>query len=508
MKRLISHILICLIVFSAFVAAVLPQRALAAPVISISPRSGAPGTKVTVDGANFASYAGDNLLIFFNDTRVASATAASGGTFSTTFEVPARTAPGYALIGVRGNLGNEIASDVFAVPVPEIRLSTWGGAVTTGITVTCRGFHASKPVTLYYYFDGEMVRLGVQNAGETGECNLRLDVPASPRGKHHIVASNEEGQSASAEFEIIPSVTVEPAIAAMGDKVTITATGFTADSEVEVGLYDQTVAYARSSSRGSFNAQFIVPVVKAGKYELEIKDFSGVVEWGELEITSRLSLSKTAGEVGAKIDVVGTGFEVRWLVTITYDSQPLTFANTDDTGAFTTIITVPVGPGGAHFVTATDGTNTRQVVYSVEKEPPSVPVPLSPRRFASTTLPLTIDWESVYDVSQPLVYTLDIARLPDALRPVLRKSGLTASQYILTDRDALPPNRPGTYYYWRVQATDGAGNIGEWSEPVPFHIEPSDTLPSWTRYIFIALQIAIAGVFGYSIWKGARGAKP
>jgi len=508
MKRTISRILICLIVFSALLAAVIPAAVTAAPVIFISPRAGAPGTRVSVAGSNFDSYAGDRLEVFFNETEVASVVAAaSGASFQISFQVPARTQAGDATISIRQNAGNEVARDVFAVPAPEVRLGTWGGMVSTGTTATCRGFYAGKPVTFRYYFDGEMDTLGVQNAGETGECGISFAIPASPRGKHLIIADNAEGQSASVEFEIIPSVSIELATAAVGDKVTIGATGFTAGNEITIRLYDQTVAYATSSARGSFIAQFIVPLMRAGKYELEIKDFSGVVEWGELEIISRLNINRAAGEVGARITLTGTGFEIHRLVSIVYDAEQLTFLLTDDAGAFKTTIAIPSGRSGTHIVTATDGTNTRQVVFTVESQAPPAPVPLTPKRLAVVSMPLTIDWEGVYDVSQPLLYTLEIARARDFLQTVLEKSGLGVSQYTVPETAGLLPNRRGTYYYWRVRATDGAGNAGEWSDPVPFRIKPSDILPSWTRYVLVALQVAIAFMFGFRIWKGLRGIK-
>jgi len=504
--RLFLQSIVCILTFSALGTTLLSQSVSAAPAISINPKSGAPGTKVTIAGSNFASYVGDSLKVFFNDTEIPK-TALSvplSGSFQVVFEVPESIQPGDAIVSIRGVVGNILAEEVFTVPAPELRLSTWGGTILTTVQASVRGFQAGEPVNFSYYRGGGILHLGSQTTGETGECNLLFTIPESPRGKHSVIARNQNGQYATAEFEIISKIIIEPQTVAAGDNVIVSGTGFNADSEISIDLYDREVAKIQATKYGSFNTKFTVPVMKAGKYLVAVEDVSREVKWGEIVITSRISLSKSAGEVGAKLTLAGTGFEVRSTVNIKYDAQESLILKTDDIGAFTSTFTVPISNTGAHIITATDGINLRQAVYTVESEAPTPPEPLSPKQYAVITAPITFDWEGVYDVSQPLFYTLQVAHTPDFLHPILEKSDLIPSQCTLGNGETLLPNRRGTHYYWCVRAVDGASNIGEWSTPVAFRVKPVDILPAWMRYILIVIQVGITLVFGFRIWKATR----
>jgi len=487
----------------------LPQPVFAAPYISIHPKSGAPGTKVVVDGTNFTSYIGDRLSIFFSDMEIAkiAVSVPLSGNFQVVFEVPTNVQAGDSAVSIRNEAGRILAEEVFTVPMPEVRLSTWGGTVATNLQVSVRGFYVGKSVVFNYYYGDETMYLGTQVAGETGECSIQFTIPASPRGKHNIIASNDEGQRAVAEFGIIPSVTIEPQVAAVGDIVIVSGNGFTAESNISVNLYDAIVASAKTDDLGAFSSRFIVPVMKAGKYLVGVEDVSREVRWGDLFITSRISLSKSAGEVGAKITLSGTGFELRSNIIISFNAQESFTARTDNIGAFSCIFDVPVCVAGAHIVTATDGTNLRQVVYTVESDEPTIPQPLLPKQNDIVTVPLTFNWEAVYDISQPLFYTFQVARTPDFVLPILEKSGFTFSRYELEDGGILLPNRKGTYYYWRIRAIDGASNIGQWSTPIAFRVKPVDILPNWARYVLIVLQVGITILFAYGIWKAIKNAK-
>jgi len=466
---------------------------------------------VTITGYNFTSYVNDKLKVYLNETEITgtSVFVSSTGGFAVTVQVPGYTPAGVASISIRNRDGVNLAEGVFTVYGPELRLDKLGGKVGTTVNAVCRGFFPGKPVTILYSFDSTEATLGNAIAGETGECSVEFNIPASPQGRHLVVARNDEGHFASVPFETIPSFTVEPRTAATGDKVTILGTGFPPDTEISVGLslYEQKVAYAKSQERGSFTAQFIVPVLKAGTYLVTIEEFSGEVMWGEIAIVTRLTVNKTAGEVGARIKITGTGFEVRSTVFIRYDAVDATFVNTDDNGAFSIEFTIPQSISGPHIITATDGANIKQFIYTVEAEPPASPEPMSPKGRAEVSPPVTFDWESVYDLSEPITYSIEIARSRDFQRPILQKTGLKASQYTVSAKESLLPNRKGTYYYWRVSATDGASNVGGWSEPVVFRVKPVDILPTWAKHMLIGAALAIALLYLIQLRRGLRALK-
>lgn len=483
-----------LLLVTVLAAGLAVQPVLAAPSVSVSLRSGAPGTALTIHAANFTSYAGDTLTVFFRETQVGRASVPPLGDFQVDFAVPDAAAPGEAVISIRSAADITLAEALFTVPTPELRLDTYGGPVGTKVQVKGRGLHAGSIVTFWYVLGENTEPIGTVAASDTGECSLTLEVPASTQGRHAIYADDGKGHAPAVDFEIIPLVQIAPASAAVGDKVTVTGLGFKPDDEVSVSIKGEKVAFGVTQARGTFTAQFFVPVLTAGTYLVAMEDFNKELRWVDLVIVPRITLSKATGEVGAKLTLAGTGFEVRSPLIMRYDDRTLTVVMTDGAGAFSIQFTVPVSNGGAHVVTATDFTNTEQIFYSVEEEAPVPPEPLTPRPSAEVTAPVAFDWESVYDVSQPLVYSFQIARSDDFLRPVLERHGLTASTISLS-ADELLPNRRGTYYYWRARAVDGAANMGEWSEAAPFRLKPADPLPTWARWVLVIVQVAIAGLY-------------
>jgi hypothetical protein len=97
---------------------------------------------------------------------------------------------------------------------------------------------------------------------------------------------------------------------------------------------------------------------------------------------------------------------------------------------------------------------------------PEAPNHLSPLDGSTSTLvPPLFTWNTVSDPSWSIKYSIQIDDGADFSSPVISISGLTNGAYVpeteLSD---------GTYY-WRLRATDGAGNIGNWSTPWSFVIQ-------------------------------------
>ncbi len=84
--------------------------ALAAPVITLSPTSGSPGTRVAVAGENFESYRGDSISIFFGDREITTLVVPDSGIFTIHFDVPDDAVPGRFYVAVRDEQGNLLGS--------------------------------------------------------------------------------------------------------------------------------------------------------------------------------------------------------------------------------------------------------------------------------------------------------------------------------------------------------------------------------------------------------------
>ena len=104
-------------------------------------------------------------------------------------------------------------------------------------------------------------------------------------------------------------------------------------------------------------------------------------------------------------------------------------------------------------------TDTKASVFSatlnVESIPPATPGLISPEAggkfgfIGKTTV--AFDWADVEDPSG-VYYVLEISPSADFAGTVIRKEGLTESNYTLTKDEALAKGD----YYWRVRAVDGA----------------------------------------------------
>jgi len=491
------------IVLSLLMVVIPATPVLAAPVITLSPTSGGIGTRVTVTGTNFGSYRGDNLHIFFNDVEIANSprTVPDTGSFSVDFDIPDYTAPGKAWITIRSQIGSTLAKNSFIIPETEIKLDTEEGAVGTVVTVDGNGFYANKMITFYYY-NRDREKLDTEAATPTGECSYSFTIPDSTAGEHKITAEDTQGNSAEAEFEVVPSITLSPTSGAIGNILTVRGTGFGYRSEVSIYFKNTEIAYAKTSKYGSFESTFNVPAMKADTYDVKVEDEDDNTDKAEFTITAQASLDKITGNVGVEVIVSGNGFIADGTVTIKYDALEVATTIANNNGAFSIAFNVPVSIGGEHLVTVSDGINTKQLTFTMESETPPVPTPLLPETGVKVKSPVYFYWEDVDDPSLPVTYSLQIASDKNFTAIVLEKKGLTDPEYTLTKKEELEPSQKEAPYYWRVKAIDSAANESEWSTTESFHVGSSFAMPGWVIYTLIALGVLLIGFATF--WLGRR----
>ncbi len=371
----------------------------------------------------------------------------------------------------------------------------WGGNVGTVVTVRCRGFTPGKVINFSYSFGIFTETLASEIADANGECNVSLTIPPSSRGVNYIVARDDAGQSATAAFTVVPALQMTPQNVTVGDELRITGTGFVIGDEVVVSINGLTAAQALVADSGTFIAVLKVPPLSAGVNIVGIHDTTGDIRWLELNVSSELAVNKIYGEVGARVTLTGNGFNGGARVQIKWDSTVVDTTAADTGGRFSVGFTVPVSSAGYHIISVTDGVNTQQVTFTIESVPPSVPELLSPKQKQSVASPVFFDWGSVYDPSEPVSYEIQVAHDKNFTAPVLIRKALSQSQYTLNDGEELLPNRRWNYYYWRVRASDSAGNVSGWSDTAAFHVSPENALPGWATFCLITLQVVICGGF-------------
>jgi hypothetical protein len=359
----------------------------------------------------------------------------------------------------------------FVIKEPLLTLEPTDGTVGTDITISGEGFYSGRAVTLYYHnIVGE--KISEETATTIGEFTHAFTIPNSTAGEHTFIATNAQGNSAEAMFEVIPSIDLSASSAGPGELLTVKGTGFSNKTDVEITFGIYSVAKARTSEFGDFSAIFNVPELGPGNYDIKAKDDDGNTARGKFVTTAGARVEPATGAVGSQLTVSGSGFKVGGTVTVSYDNLNITSVTTDNNGAFTTYFNVPKSTGGSHVVTISDGTTTRQFAFTVESEAPAPPELLLPANNTETGAGAYLDWKDSSDPSLPIVYDLQIARDQNFAAPVVQKKGLTGSEYTLAEDEMLAAVPGDTPYFWRIKAIDSAGNQGEWSPPRSFYVSP------------------------------------
>ena len=469
MKRgKIFRILAVAVLFPLMLVILSGTPALAAPILNVSPASGAVGTVVTVAGENFDSYKGDDIFIFFDNDEITASpiTVPQTGSFSFDFNIPEDAEPGRHEIRAKSGLGSTWAFSLFTILEAKIRLDTKSGVVGTKLTINGEGFCADKVVTFYY--DNRM--LGTEAAAATGEFSYSFTIPESSAGEHTILARNAEGNSAEAEFEVISSITLNPTSGAIGNILIVSGTGFSPRSVVAIYFKYDEVAYAKTNEFGNFAVAFFnVPVTSPGTYDVTVEDKDGNMAKAEFTIIAGASLDKTTASVGTELTISGTGFLAGGTITIEYDDVAFARIVADSKGAFKAVLRVPVSKHGNHVITVSDGDSTRQLAFTIESEAPPVPTPLLPGDASEAKAEAHFDWEGVDDPSRPVTYRFQVASDEDFTSILLEKK-LSDSEYTLTKEERLAAVKKEFPYYWRVRAIDSAANESEWSTPESFYV--------------------------------------
>jgi hypothetical protein len=246
----------------------------------------------------------------------------------------------------------------------------------------------------------------------------------------------------------------------------------------------------RANSNGEWEASFKVPEMPAGNYDVTAegpqtrKEDAGQLSF---HIGPYMALSPSEGHVGTNVTVTGNGFAINQDVSVMYDGNQMTAAETDDGGNFEASFAVPEGHHGEHSVMSGDAAgNDGTAIFVMESNHPDMPIPVSPASrgrlgFMGEVAP-TFEWSEVTDDSG-VRYSLQVATSEDfdASSIVASVTGLTETSYTLNE------TLPNGSYYWRVEAVDGAENESGWTAARSFRV---GFMPRWG----LIVAVVVAGV--------------
>lgn len=517
----ILHILAMAVILSLLVMALPTKTALAKEILNLSPSKGVIGDKIEVTGSGYDS--GDRIYIYFSsqdaevddddiddldfweevDTARASLALEGGGYITGSFEVPGELTDvhdtekviggDYFVYTTKREEGRILAKEEFTV-VGIAEVDPTEGPVGTEIEIEGKGFEDEEYIDVFY--DGEEIEIagGDDKTDDDGEFRLDIIIPESTAGDHTITVEVDEDEDQT-RFTVKPEIDISATSGRIGDRVTVTGTGFGDSVDVAVTFGGERVATGETDSKGNFGITFDVPAVGKGTYDVGVEDEDGNTgDKYSFIVRSDISISPVTsqaspGHVGMDATISGTGFIPSHKITITYVSTPVVFTTTSkNDGTFSFTFKIPKNEAGPHTVTATDGTNSLEVTFFMEEEAPTIPQPLEPEIDTIPERPVEFEWCGVTDPSG-VTYTLQIAKDKNFTDIVLEKEGLTKSVYTTTETEdeKLESTKNEAPYWWRVRATDGASNVSSWSGAKSFIVDSVITIPDWVKYLLGAL---------------------
>jgi len=469
----------------------------------VDPVLGPEGTTVTISGNGFQE---GPVEIFFDTTKVADAVASAAGVISNvTFDVPEGTKGTHTIKGV-DSVGPSAVMN-FTI-TPKITVAPAEGGVGDTVVITGSGFAAGDSMDILF---DDVLQSGVTaTSDDKGSFSAVMTIPAASRGEHTIKAKDDNFNSATATMTIGQKIDVTPAgIRGAGDTLTITGNGFDANKTMTITWGGVAIATnpatVTTSSSGAFSATITVPGTQAGDYTVSVSDGINIAT-ATVTVIATTSVSQTTtqaspGHVGMEITISGTGYG-GGTITITDTTAAVTLATaTSDAGAFSITFNIPEGAGGSHTINVSDATGVKHTfIFFMEEQAPAAPALMLPEEAGKAKQPVIFDWQDITDDSG-VTYTFQLSTDSAFATLVVEQTGLTASDFTLTEAQELESVSGDAPYHWRVKAVDGAGNESAWSAAT-FTVGFALDLPLWA--IIIISVVGGLGLLALGFWLGRR----
>jgi len=158
--------------------------------VTANPASGIVGTKVTVTGISFGVNESSITLTYDGTALVSSLNADANGGWNTTFTIPT-SVTGNHVVSAYGNTTppKGVVEASFSV-TPDISVNPASGFVGTAITMTGRGFVASKAITITYDGTALSTNPSSPTTSVQGSFDVTFTAPRSKGGGHKVLVTD------------------------------------------------------------------------------------------------------------------------------------------------------------------------------------------------------------------------------------------------------------------------------------------------------------------------------
>ena len=277
---------------------------------SRSPSSGVRGTTTTVTGAGFTSGTTANIV---------KGLGGGNDVLDATGFMLTETAAGTDFVAagvVAGNIVRNISDGSYMiVAVGGVTATTLTGAAALtggGRTTTLNTWQVGDLYAVE--LSGPSLGSGVVGTDGAFAATVSATVPPFTAGSNTLVATDGSGRSATATFTVNPSATLNPTSGRTGATITVTARDFPSTS-INIPANSTTVAgvavthAAAALVNGAASFTFAVPAGLAGTKSVVVTDNAANTVTTTLTLLgSPLTPSPSAGVIGTRVTVSGTGF--------------------------------------------------------------------------------------------------------------------------------------------------------------------------------------------------------
>jgi hypothetical protein len=470
------------------------------PSVKIDTEEGPVDTEVTLNGYGFSNGQDIRVTLYQGEVKKGdekTTKADTVGSWEVSYTIPPTPAGSYTLKveGKEGTLWVNWVSKYFKV-TPQITVSPVSGTVGQKINVEGTGF-ASEEEDIEVSFDGEVRKENI-TADEDGSWSASISVPIRTDGRYDIDAWGPSTRARDVDdvtFTIVAGVTVTPALAYVGDEITVIGGGFAPEEDGVRVTFDGTVMATNIAvdTYGCWESSFNMPASAYGSHTVSASGETTAAVTTTLNTRAQITaLSPDEGAPGDSVTLTGNGFHSSQDLTVTISSVAASGdLRTQSNGNVNVSFRVPKGsPEGEQILIVTDegGANDSVDFTVTEKTLSTTPLPISPKDNTLRSGDVTFHWQGA-EGSTSYTYTLEINTTAGSGN-IWSKSGISENSYTLTEAEALPK---GTYY-WRVKVVDDYGNEGPWSDSIEFKVSP---IPTWVWVVIGLVVLVVLMVVAY-----------
>ncbi len=325
------------------------------------PMGGKVGTAATANGSGF--NASDAYTVSWNvTTTLCSGTTDSGGNFSCEFTVPNAPNGPHTVSAVAGPTS---ASTTFNIN-ESFGFSPSSGDVGTVVHLHGSGYNPSVPYNVTWDWIDQVC---AGTTGTNGDLACTFAVPYAVYGPHAVTA-HEQSFNDTMQFQVNSSLSVSPAAGIVGTSIELTALGLEGGADYSYCLSTSTApadciespSVQTANATGSFPTGTTLAVpsgASVGSYDVLVFQGTTTIVSAPFSVTAaEISVSPTAGPVGAVVTLSGSGFVPGDAYSFCFSAAPgscaigapmFTATSSGDVPS-DSALAVPASPGGSYFV--------------------------------------------------------------------------------------------------------------------------------------------------------------